>query len=204
MSRDYAKRSSQNQKVANRKLLVKRKPLPSRQGSRSQAISAQAKRRPIKSSRRKQFHFPWRRMLALIILAVIVIFVIASLRHNADKINQYMHPKAPVIIAQPIELKSNKPTVIPPPKIVFENKNIDKADKNSYVLQLGVYTTGEDLIVLQNKLSKIKIRFHTIRIPRINNVYYRIEVGPFADETMAEKSQQVLRAHKIFSVLTKS
>lgn len=211
MPRDYAKRSRENSTTSRSTRSSTRfaNRASTRNSYRKKPSKSQRSYRAYKNKKQRGFKFPWRRLLLLVLLAIVGAIIILCLPLLAEKINQHIHPSAPVIEAQPVSIKPDTPAASLPPatppvkvKFVFQDQSVTTAPSKSWKLELGSYLPGSDLTNINNELQKLKIKFQQRRIWQADQAYYRIEIGPFNSEAKAAEQQQLLRHHKIYSVIT--
>lgn len=209
MSRDYVKRSrasstapAKNKREPGR--LTRAKPRPARAPSKANVQARRIKRRSVKTKRARKF--PVRQFLFLVALLILMVMIVLLVRAFSDKMNQSIHPRAPVVEAIPVSLSSQpgqEKAVIQKPTFVFKSQDATGSQKSEYRLQLGTYAQTEALDSFKKELRRLNIPFQSVPIRRAQAQYYRLMVGPFNDEATALKMQFTLRQHRIFAVVLK-
>lgn len=210
MSRDYAKRSrasstapTKNKREPGR--FARAKLVPMRAPSKTNVQARRIKRRSVKTKSARKF--PVRQFLFLFVLLILSVLIVLLVRTFSDKINQSIHPRAPVVEATPVSLSfqpEQKKIVIQKPTFVFKSQDALRSQKSEYMLQLGTYAQTEALDSFKKDLRRLNIPFKSIPIMRAQAQYYRLMVGPFNDEATALKMQFTLRQHRIFTVVLKT
>src|SRR3990167_2156808 len=173
MPKDYANRERWKKRQGGRSTKDKRKHVSPKKKPQVKPNKARNKKPPL----------PWRLILLLIIVIAFVGAIISFLKHayNGDSKNNVIvvaaKPIKPIVIKQPI--------IQQPVNFSFQSENASPTQAIGFILQLGTYSVGEDFLMLQNKLKNNNLPYNLIEISRFGNTYYRVQMGPYSDQTTA-------------------
>lgn len=83
-----------------------------------------------------------------------------------------------------------------------QEKYQDKQQAESmYVLQIASVRSASEAHKIQNLLTEKGFTSHVVPITRGDQIWYRIQLGPFKNETEAESTKTLLQKQKIHSIL---
>lgn len=178
MTKDYAKRSVRSSKKRTVKKAVR-----------------------SNSKRKKTYPFPWRRVLALLMVLGIIVFLLAFLKLNFSHFH-LKHQQSSGTVTKVLSGAMPKKTTLSKPVYTFKPLDIDQKIL-VYRLQFGTLPKGEHLDHLKASLKQNHITFSLKPVDKTQPIMYRVLSQTYNDLSAIQKQQQDLSQQGLWSVIVR-
>ncbi len=156
-------------------------------------------------------------LIVIVVLVALLVFGLAFIKHDFKMKNQILPTKggAPVEQAKSVKETPIKTKITPkktPVKFDFYNvlpkmkvsATIEApvvSNSSQYVLQLASFNSEQPAKVFQEKVLKKGFRVFIFPAVRGDETWYRIQMGPYKNQDMAETARNKLEDAKLSSIL---
>ncbi len=191
MAKDYKSRGRQQRSKG------KKKPAATRQATtKKQSTSKQAK--PTSGQRNGRLR--WVLGLFVILVLLAGAFAYLQLTHKINS-TQASVQDIPVVVAKPVQQVNTEQQILHPVQFSFVTRGGEEPAHTVFSLQLGTFPVGQALTNLEDQLQQAKIRYRKLKVVRLDQVLYRVQVGSYKQLKQAVAEQQSLQANKLASVI---
>lgn len=160
---------------------------------------------------------PWKIIITIIVLVTLLVFGLAFIRHHYVIGKQILPIKggAPVEQAMPSKNLPVQPksaseqtsvkfdfyNILPKMTVSTTNDMPTMVDNSRYILQLGSFNTEQAAQIFQQEAQQKGFRTFISTTSSGGQTWYRIQMGPYKNQDMAETERNYLEDAKIASIL---